>query len=100
MYDDLQTTRTMEIPACGSLLMAERTVEHEQLFKDKEEAVFFSSNGELLELCQYYLGHEQERKRLAEAGRRRCLTSGYSNEETIKRVLEKIVTESYNAKKN
>ena len=100
MNHDLQTTRTMEIPACGSLLMAERTVEHEQLFKDKEEAVFFSSDEELLELCQYYLSHEQERKLLAEAGRRRCLTSGYSNEETIKRVLGKIVTESYNAKKD
>lgn len=40
MNYDLQTTRTMEIPACGSLLMAERTIEHEELFKDEEEAVF------------------------------------------------------------
>ena len=93
MNYDLQTTRTMEIPACGSLLMAERTVEHERLFKDKEEAVFFSSDEELLELCQYYLTHEEERKRIAEAGRKRCLTSGYSNEETIKRILEKIFAE-------
>ncbi|MED9799911.1 MAG: glycosyltransferase [Prevotella sp.] len=90
---DLQTTRTMEIPACGSLLMAERTAEHERLFKDKEEAVFFSSDEELLELCQYYLTHEEERKRIAEAGRKRCIASGYSNEETIKRVLEKIFAE-------
>lgn len=93
MNHDLQTTRTMEIPACGSMLMAERTVEHEHLFKDKEEAVFFSSDEELVELCQYYLTHEEERKRIAEAGRKRCLTSGYSNEETIKRILEKIFAE-------
>lgn len=97
---DLQTTRTMEIPACGSLLMAERTVEHEQLFKDKEEAVFFSSDEELLELCRYYLSHEEERKHIVEAGRKRCFISGYSNEETIKRVLGKIIIASYNAKKN
>lgn len=100
MNYDLQTTRTMEIPACGSLLMAERTVEHERLFKDKEEAVFFSSNEELLELCQYYLGHEEERKRIAEAGRRRCLASGYSNEETIKRVINQIMTLTHGEQKN
>lgn len=99
MNHDLQTTRTMEIPACGSLLMAERTIEHERLFKDKEEAVFFSSDKELLELCLYYLSHEDERKRIAEAGRRRCLMSGYSNEETIKRILEKILAEKNGSKK-
>lgn len=100
MNYDLQTTRTMEIPACGSMLMAERTVEHERLFKDREEAVFFSSDEELLELCQYYLAHEEERKRIAEAGRKRCLTSGYSNEEIIKRILEKITNLSHGEQKN
>lgn len=90
MNSDLQTTRTMEIPACGSLLMAERTVEHEVLFKDGEEAVFFSSNDELLEKCKYFLSHKEELKKVASAGRIRCLTSGYSNYETIKRVMNKI----------
>lgn len=90
MNHDLQTTRTMEIPACGSLLMAERTVEHEMLFKDKEEAVFFSSDEELLQLCQYYLCHEEERSKIAQAGRNRCLTSGYSNYETLKKAIESI----------
>lgn len=90
MNYDLQTTRTMEIPACGSLLMAERTVEHENLFKDKEEAVFFSSDEELLKLCKYYLSHEEERKKIAIAGRNRCLSSGYSNYETLKKVIESI----------
>ena len=100
MNRDLQTTRTMEIPACGSLLMAERTVEHEQLFKDKEEAVFFSSDEELLDLCRYYLSHEEERKHIAEAGRKRCLVSSYSNEETIKCIIDKIVTRFYGTTAN
>ncbi len=98
MNNDLQTTRTMEIPACGSLLMAERTVEHQKLFKDKEEAVFFSSDKELLELCRYYLAHEEERKRVAKAGRKRCITSGYSNTETIKNILEEISALRYSKK--
>lgn len=99
MNHDLQTTRTMEIPACGSLLMAERTIEHEQLFKDKEEAVFFSSDEELLELCRYYLDHEIERKQIAHAGRMRCLQSGYSNEDTIKRIIKNIFNQDYNEEK-
>lgn len=93
MNFDLQTTRTMEIPACGSLLMAERTIEHERLFKDREEAVFFSTNEELLEQCRYYLDHPDERKHIAEAGRQRCISSGYSNYETLKRILEYIRTD-------
>lgn len=87
---DQQTTRTMEIPACGSLLMAERTPEHEQLFQDGKEAVFFSNNEELLERCQYYLSHEEERKKIAEAGRQRCLISGYSNYAVIKNIFRVI----------
>lgn len=90
---DQQTTRTMEIPACGSLLMAERTPEHEILFQDGVEAVFFSNNEELLEKCLYYLENYNHLKAVAEAGLSRCLNSGYSNYETIKRCLEKVTHE-------
>lgn len=91
---DQQTTRTMEIPACGSLLMAERTPEHEVLFKDNEEAVFFSDNKELLSKCQYYLQHPLDLKKISSAGHKRCMESGYSNYETIKRCLEHITNQS------
>jgi hypothetical protein len=88
MNFDQQTTRTMEIPACGGFMLAERTDEHSALFEEGEEAAFFSSNEELLEKCRYYLSHEDERKRIAEAGLKRCRTSGYSNEETMKKMIE------------
>jgi len=90
MNKDLQTTRTMEIPACGSMLMAERTKEHQQLFEEDKEAVFFSSNEELLEKCKYYLSHPQERTKIAEAGHRRCIESDYSNLGMVKQVLAQI----------
>ena len=87
---DLQTARTMEIPACEGFMMAERSIEHEALFEDGKEVVFFSDDDELLEKCKYYLKAEKERIQIAKKGRKRCLESGYSNEETIKKLLNKI----------
>lgn len=91
MNFDQQTTRTMEIPACGGFMMAERTNEHMALFTEGKEAEFFSSNEELLEKCRYYLAQEEERLAIAANGTLRCKTSDYSNEGMIRRTLQ-IVT--------
>lgn len=93
MNFDLQTTRTVEIPACGGFMMAERTSEHQAMFEEGKEAAFFSTNEELLEKCKYYLSHEEERKQIATAGLKRCQTSGYSNEDTIRNVINNILKE-------
>lgn len=87
MNFDQQTARTMEIPACGGFMIAERTPEHERLFAEGKEAVFFSTNEELLEKCRYYLSHESERAAIAIAGRERCISSDYTTEGMIRRVL-------------
>ena len=91
MNFDKQTTRSVEIPACGGFMLAERTDEHKSLFEEDKEAVFFSSNEELLEKCIYYLEHECERKIIAAAGRKRCLDSDYSNEGMIRKTLIKVL---------
>ncbi len=88
---DQQTQRTMEIPACGGFMLAERTEQHLELFVEGKEAAFFDSRAELLEKCKYYLEHEEERQAIAEAGRQRCVASGYSNKANIKRMLETVV---------
>lgn len=85
---DTTTNRSIEIPACGGFMMAERTKEHQALFEEDKEAVYFNSNKELLEKVRYYLAHENERAAIAKAGRQRCLDSDYSNEGMIKRVFD------------
>ena len=84
---DRQTTRSIEIPACGGFLLAERTDEHQRLFREDVEAVFFSDDRELLEKCRHYLAHEDERARIAEAGRRRCVEADYSYEARLTSIL-------------
>jgi len=84
---DLQTTRTMEIPACGGFMLAERTDEHLELFKEDEEAVFFADNDELKSKIEYYLNDESKRKTIALNGLNRCRESNYDNITMVKKVF-------------
>jgi len=90
MNYDRQTTRTVEIPACGGFMLAERTAEHLAMFTEGQEAAYFENDEELLDKCRYYLSHEDERRKIADAGLQRCISSGYSNEGMIRGVLQSI----------
>lgn len=96
MNFDQQTTRSVEIPACGGFLMAERTSEHLSLFEENKEAVYFSSNKELLEKCKFYLKNDPERKQIIENGHKRCIQSGYSNIDTIYKILKNMYINNAN----
>lgn len=76
---DLQTARSVEIPACKSFMLAERTKEHFALFEEGVEADYFSSNNELLEKIKFYLKNDTVRLDIAKKGYERCLKSGYSH---------------------
>jgi hypothetical protein len=84
---DQSTTRSVEIPACGGFLLAERTREHLDLFEEGKEAEFFDTPNELLEKITYYLAHDLDRRRIATAGRERCLRSGWSYHDELSRLL-------------
>ena len=87
---ETSTTRTFEIPAMGTFLLAERTTLHQGLFEEGKEADFFSSDEEMLDKTRFYLTHEDARMRIASAGRARCERSGYSSTELLKKIIETV----------
>lgn len=87
---DEVTSRSVEIPACGEFMLAERTKRHLEFFEEDKEAVFFGSNEELLEKVKKYLADENARLKIAAAGRERCLKSGYSMREQLSEMLQRI----------
>lgn len=84
---DVQNSRGIEIPACGSFMLAERSQAHQALFKEGNEAEFFNSDEELIEKTGFYMDHPRQRQSIAAAGRKRCLESGYSHHDRVRWML-------------
>lgn len=89
---DLHTTRSAEIPYIGSVLCAERTIEHELLYVENQEAVFWDSPEECADKCSWLLNEPDLRKRIAKAGRQRCIKNGMLNEVVAKKILNIIIS--------
>lgn len=85
---DLHTGRTMEIPACGGFLLAERSSEHLSFFKEGKEAEFFDSDEELLEKAQFYLKNIDMRDQIAKNGLYRVTSENHTYDRRAQQILE------------
>ena len=65
--------RDFEVPMCGGFYLVEYTKELEDFFAIGDEIVCYRNFDDLVDKIRYYLSHKNERKAIAEAGRRRCL---------------------------
>jgi spore maturation protein CgeB len=86
---DLHTTRSLEIPALGGLLCAERTREHLDMYVDGQEALFWSSTEECAAVCREALADEERRRRIVAAGHARSLDNGHHNERVMRAIVER-----------
>jgi len=87
---DQHTTRTFEIPACGSLLLADRTQEHQDFFEEGKEAEFFDSPEELADKVRFYCTNEPARMAIAKAGYTRCVRGKYAYVDRLRSALDAI----------
>ena len=84
---DLITTRSLEAPACGALLCAERTSEHQLLYEDGQAAVFWSSTAECIEKCRQLLDQPQRSASIRAAGFQQLQRLGVGNEDICRQIL-------------
>ena len=86
---DEQDSRTFEIPACGTPMIAEHSSVHASLFNENE-VLYFNTNEELLNKVRYFMENPQIAAEYAERAAKRCVDSGYDHKNTLASVLKKI----------
>lgn len=64
--------RAFDITACGGFMLTNRQPEIEKLFIDGKEVVLYDNIVDFVEKLEYYMNHDEERMKIAEAGRERC----------------------------
>jgi len=79
--------RTFEVPACGGFMLTTRTQEQIEFFGENEGIACFNGVDELREKIQYYLIHEEERKRIARCGLEKVLNGKHSYLDRMKQVV-------------
>ena len=83
--------RTFILPANGVMQICDNKSHLGRLFQLGKEVVGFDTVEEAIELCHYYLEHDDERRQIAAAGWERAIRD--YNEEATFRLLEEYVTE-------
>jgi len=85
---DLHTTRSLEIPALGGLLCAQRTPEHREMYRENKEALFWTDAKECAAMCSYALDNGNMRASIAQAGHARIRANGHYNETILRGILQ------------
>ncbi len=66
--------RALDIMACGGFLLSNYQVELAEYFEEDKECVFYYDLEDMVMKTDYYLKHEEERRKIAEAGLRKVQT--------------------------
>lgn len=83
------TTRTFEIPACGTALLTERNDEIETFFAD-DEVIYYDNISELVEKIKYYNVHLPELRTLIDKGYKKVQEGGFDYKSIMRNLLNKM----------
>ena len=87
---ELHTTRTFEIPACGTALVTERNSETSSFFKDSD-AIFYNDINDLVTQIKYYMSNDKSLKILTEKGTKTVHLQGKDYKSIIHMLLQQIL---------
>lgn len=87
---DQITCRSIELPAMGRAMLAERTAEHNVHFIEGEEYAAFESDDELVSRAKCLVADARLRKAIGHAGMLRCQRSRYDNDALVERMVSAI----------
>jgi len=85
---ELLGCRTYEIPACGAFMLHVRTEKTSEVFKEGEEADFFSSYEEMKNKIDFYLKNDELRKKIAAAGYQKIISGGCLFIDRVKVIID------------
>ncbi len=87
---DEYTQRSIEIPACGGLLLAERTEEHLRMFKEGVEAEFFDADSpiELADKIQLLTREMERALSIRRSGMAAVARLKYTYDDRVRQILD------------
>lgn len=91
MNRDTYTRRCFEIPACGKVMLAERTDDLLEMFREDVEACFFSSSGELVEKAKWLVENPDVAVKIGKAGHRKVWRNGHDVTSRVRSFLEYVI---------
>ena len=81
--------RLFEIPAAGGFMLVEKGAgEAEEFYRPGEEMAYFQDVGDLKDQTDYFLRHEEERRRIALAGQQRAIRGRYFYTDRMERMVQ------------
>lgn len=87
---DTHTMRSYETPACGQLILGQRTGEHCEMFEDGTEALFFDSWEEMWSLARAASTDLSRMEQIAAAGQRRVVSGRNTYRHRAQEIVEAI----------
>lgn len=87
---DLHTNRSFETPATGQLVLAQRTVEHAEMFDEEREAMFFDDLDEIPDILAQLTGSPGLLEKIALAGHRRITSHPNTYQDRARQIISHI----------